>query len=62
MELLIKAGADVNSTDHLSRSSLYMAAERGYEKVVDLLIKSGADVNRRNNDGWTPLSTAAFNG
>lgn len=34
----------------------------GNEKIVDTLIKSGADVNRKNNDGWSPLQTAAFNG
>ena len=39
-----------------------MAALNGQEAVVKALIEGGADVNKADDDGWTPLYTAAANG
>lgn len=35
----------------------------GYEGIVELLLKKGAkdEIDFKNNDGWTALTTAAYN-
>ena len=45
LEMLIKAGADVNSRSCYDHTPLMLAAHGGKLKFVDLLIKAGADVN-----------------
>jgi ankyrin repeat protein len=54
-ELLIKAGADVNSIGS-GESPLHTAAVRGKWKVVEVLLKHGANVNALNYLGHTPLN------
>lgn len=34
----------------------------GRENIVELLLRNGALIDHKNNDGWTALMTAAFNG
>lgn len=52
-----------DSRDTLGRSALWLAAERGHDKVVELLKTSAkAEPDLTNNDDWTPLHAAAFNG
>eukprot|EP00731_Ephydatia_muelleri_P016141 Em0009g565a len=50
VEMLLKAGADMNKTP------LYTAAENGHTAVVEMLLKARADMNK------TPLYVAAANG
>ncbi|EAY01306.1 ankyrin repeat protein, putative [Trichomonas vaginalis G3] len=61
-ELLIKAGANVNSTDENNQTPLHHAAQDGYLDVVEILLKSGAKVNATDNQKQTPLHIAAGNG
>jgi len=62
-ELLIAAGADVNSCDdEMQRTSLHMAAECGNRSIAELLISKGADVNAMDKDGKTPLKLASEKG
>ncbi len=57
VELLLDAGADVNSGQPLAA-----AAQGANEKLVELLLNRGADPNRRSTGGVTPLQNAARHG
>ena len=46
MQLLIDAGADVNSADSDGITPLIVAAQSGHQQSVQLLIDEGADVNK----------------
>ena len=45
MDLLIEAGADVNSVNQNGATPIWKAARSGNDKNVDFLFKKGADVN-----------------
>ena len=59
LDLLIKAGADVNTADVNGHTGVVFAAAKGYNDCVDLLIKAGADVNAVTKDGKTALHHCA---
>jgi len=60
VELLIKAGADVNYTDTKGTTPLMVAAASGSEAAVKALVAHGADVNAKDGaHGQTPLMFAA---
>ncbi len=60
IELLIKAGADVNYADSKGTTPLMVAAASGSEAAVRSLIAHGADVNAKDGaHGQTPLMFAA---
>jgi len=61
VELLLKAGADVNAITEDGWTPLMMASN-GQKDVVELLLKAGADVNAITEDGWTPLMRASWYG
>ena len=42
------------------RTLLYAAAQRGGPEMIRMLIAKGATVDARDDRGWTPLLTAAF--
>lgn len=60
VELLIKAGADVNKKDGYTRNMpLGDAIVVGHGKVVEILINNGADVNLAyGHDDHTALHTS----
>ena len=60
VELLIDAGADVNTNN--IKTALIWAAERGRDKCVKILIEAGADINIQNKNGETALMSAAHKG
>ena len=62
LELLIKAGADVNTTKKDGETALTAAAKGGNDELVELLIKEGANVNTVDKYGSTVLTMAAING
>ena len=45
VDLLLKAGADVNKRDFKGCNVLVWAADKGYDQIVERLIEVGADVN-----------------
>ena len=57
-ELLLRRGADPNSTDRDGLTPLCLVAESYWPDVVETLIKGGANVNFRAPDGSTPLHSA----
>ena len=51
--MLIDAGAEVNSRDHLARTPLMSAAGLGHVSTVHLLLSRGADMDLRDSCGLT---------
>ena len=62
IDLLIKAGADVNITDVNGYTPLTISVDHGHEHCVRLLIRAGADVNKPTDEKHTPLMCAASTG
>lgn len=61
VELLISAGAAINSTDENGSNSLHFAAENGHFEMIKYLFSKGADLNARNREGSNPLHYAVSN-
>eukprot|EP00397_Hematodinium_sp_SG-2012_P025979 GEMP01027181.1.p1 GENE.GEMP01027181.1~~GEMP01027181.1.p1 ORF type:complete len:562 (+),score=132.29 GEMP01027181.1:141-1826(+) len=65
VRLLIDAKADVNMKGQFGRSSLLIAAHRGYRDIVKILTTefgSLVDINIEDRHAQTPLLAAAFHG
>ncbi|KAJ7444207.1 hypothetical protein FB451DRAFT_77255 [Mycena latifolia] len=62
VQLLIDAGAKINSEDVHYGNPLYAASEAGHEPVVELLIEKGADVNAQGGFFGNALQAASANG
>lgn len=62
VDLLLAAGASVNSCPLSNATALYNAANGGHLDVVDRLVTTGADVDLKTSSGSTPLHAAANNG
>ena len=64
IQILIKSGADVNTTDKYNRSALMYAVQYRYSQCTDQLIQARACVKTNELDifGKTTLTTAAENG
>lgn len=60
LELLLKAGVEVNRRDQIGRTALHEAANRNCLNVMCLLIQSGAELNCIDYQGWTPLCLAVM--
>ncbi|CAN6238174.1 unnamed protein product [Urochloa humidicola] len=58
---LLDHGADPDKVDDKGFTSLHIAAEEGYCKIVEILLSKGASVDALSNRG-TPLHLAATNG
>jgi len=58
LQLLLGAGADVNSADGDMQTPLMQASRRGHVRAVQLLIKSGASLNEVSKWGGTALAQA----
>lgn len=62
LEMLIRAGMDVNHIGDGGWTPLMVAAFNGQEKAALMLIEAGATVNARDRSGYSPLHWAAMNG
>ena len=75
VELLLEAGADVNSTIRFAgvktkfrppplcgASALVFASGHAHDKCVEVLIDAGADVNITSSDGYNSLIVSAISG
>ncbi|KAM4735135.1 LOW QUALITY PROTEIN: inversin [Anableps anableps] len=57
-EVLLKAGASVNKTDHSQRSALHLAAQKGNMRFLKLLLSRRANCLQKDLEGMTPLHLA----
>jgi len=62
VEMLIAAGADVNTKNEQESTPLDMAALRGHRNIADILLQHGANPDTKDKIGSTPLHWAAFQG
>jgi ankyrin repeat protein len=58
VEVLIKAGANVDATDEKGWTPLHIAAWDGKAELISALLKAGANPNIHAHDGALPLSLA----
>ena len=58
IQLLLDAGADVNSADSRGQTALHGAAEKGLDEVVKFLADRGAKLDAKDRQGHTPLDAA----
>ncbi|XP_011931209.1 PREDICTED: inversin isoform X6 [Cercocebus atys] len=54
-DALLKAGADVNKTDHSQRTALHLAAQKGNYRFVKLLLTRRANWMQKDLEEMTPL-------
>jgi ankyrin repeat protein len=62
VELLIKAGANIDFQNENERTSLILASSNGHYRCIELLIKAGADINIKDRFGYSALIWASRNG
>jgi ankyrin repeat protein len=61
VQVLLAAGADLNTVDKSGETAMHGAAYKSFPKVVQLLADRGAKIdvwNTKNKHGWTPLLIA----
>ncbi|KAG1692623.1 Ankyrin repeat domain-containing protein 50 [Nymphon striatum] len=63
IEALILRGADVEVIDRNGQTALNLASRQGDVSIVTILLNSGkANPDQADNEGWTPLRSAAWGG
>lgn len=62
VDLLIDAGANVNSRDCSKWSPLHEAASKNNLSVLQSLLRKGAHIDKKDECGMTPIFTAAQHG
>jgi uncharacterized protein len=58
IDLLVKAGGDVNAHDSRGQTALHGAALFGYNDVIKDLVAHNGDINAKDAKGMTPLDSA----
>ena len=62
VQLLLDAGADIETRDDSGDTPLIIASYKGRTEVVKLLVDAGADIEAMDDAGDTPLYTASEQG
>ena len=60
VDVLIRAGADVNKQNENGSAPLMMAAKGGWNTLVEDFLKAGANVNASDENHYTALTHAAY--
>jgi uncharacterized protein len=58
IDLIVKAGGDVNAQDNRGQTALHGAALFGYDDVIKDLMAHNANINAKDGKGMTPLDSA----
>uniref|UniRef100_A0A7S4UAT7 Uncharacterized protein n=1 Tax=Alexandrium monilatum TaxID=311494 RepID=A0A7S4UAT7_9DINO len=59
---LLRARADVHTTDENECTALHWAADKGRAEACRVLLEGRCEVNHQDDDQWTPLCLAADDG
>jgi hypothetical protein len=59
---VLSLGVDVNAGNAAGDTALHIAAQQGFDTVVQVLVDKGANVNAKNKQGRTPLALAMSGG
>jgi thiosulfate/3-mercaptopyruvate sulfurtransferase len=62
VDLLIKAGAQVNARNADGNNALWLACVGGHLDIIGMLVAAGIDMDNQNDNGATPLMYAASSG
>ncbi len=62
IEILVKAGADVNASNAVGTTPLITAAYFNKVALMEMLIEAGADISKKEKTGVSAMSYAARNG
>jgi len=58
IDLLLKAGVDINAVDNRKEAAVFGAAQKGWDEIVQYLADHGARLNDKDAKGLTPLDAA----
>ena len=62
VEILIENNADVNVSNGIDGTPLFLAMKNNHKEIVKVLLENNANVNAVNYDGWTPIQWAIKQG
>ncbi|NOR65238.1 MAG: hypothetical protein GQ468_04405 [Candidatus Scalindua sp.] len=62
VDILLKCGADINTTDEAGKTPLMLAAESGHKEIVECFLQKNAEIDIQDKQGHTALSLAAHVG
>ncbi len=62
VDILLRYGADINTTDEAGRSPLMLAAESGQKEIVGRFLQKNAEIDIQDKQGYTAISLAAHAG
>jgi ankyrin repeat protein len=58
IDILLKAGVDINAVDSRKESAVFGAAQKGWDEIVQYLADHGARLNDKDSKGLTPVDAA----
>lgn len=58
IDLLLKAGGDINAIDNRGQTAIHGAAQKGWDQIVQYLADHGAKLDIKDKKGMTPLDAA----
>ncbi len=58
IDLLLKAGVDINALDSRKEGAVFGAAQKGWDEIVQYLADHGARLNDKDSKGLTPLDAS----